>query len=49
MLHAESHEGGEGAVVLGDGAFHLQRSKESQAPGALGWKNRGLLKKRKNM
>lgn len=23
MLHAEAHEGREGAVVLGDGAFHL--------------------------
>lgn len=23
MLHAEAHEGGQGAVVLGDGAFHL--------------------------
>lgn len=46
MLHAESHEGGEGAVVLGDGAFHLDLAEgdeqallelgvEAEQPGGL--------------
>lgn len=46
MLHAESDEGGEGAVVLGDGAFHLDLAEgdeeaflelgvEAEQPGGL--------------
>lgn len=46
MLHAEPNEGGQGAVVLGDGAFHLDLAEgdeeallelgvEAEQPGGL--------------